>query len=48
MTLRSMRPMKPASGHPASRLSFSSVRVLGVRREGIGQPEMSLQRKVEM
>lgn len=48
MTVKSIRPVKPSAGHPDSCLSLSSVRVLGWRREGIGQPEMSLQRKVDM
>lgn len=40
------RPHIPSAGQPISCLNWASVRVVGWRSEGAGQPETSLQAKV--
>jgi hypothetical protein len=37
----------PSTGHPTSSFSCSIVKLEGERVEGTGQPEISLQRRVE-
>lgn len=41
------RPQRPSSGQPISRLNWSIEKVLGLRSEGAGHPEMSLQAKAK-